>query len=273
MPISIRASSLSTFLDCQRRWAANALPDLVRAAGFELRQVGRAVGGIIGTAMHAGMKHALTPVVDGGGMTKHSEVRDFAQAALSDGLADVGAVIYDQSTGTASDAQLQVEAGTRILYGQVYGRLRPTALERELKAEHPTGGLVTGHPDVDEPEDIYDLKGGRRQAANGVQYGAYNLLRRSMGDDPKRITEIFQQRVPIRQLHNPPAPVLIPYDVGEAEALARQTIDQAMAAALTFEGQGQPLAFLPNPGSMLCSDKYCPAWGTAFCRAHKGGPA
>ncbi|CAO3439801.1 hypothetical protein [Azospirillum argentinense] len=32
---------------------------------------------------------------------------------------------------------------------------------------------------------------------------------------------------------------------------------------------GDPWAFAANPSSKLCSDRFCPAWGTAFCREHQ----
>jgi hypothetical protein len=32
---------------------------------------------------------------------------------------------------------------------------------------------------------------------------------------------------------------------------------------------GDPWAFPANPGSKLCSAKWCPAWGTTFCREHQ----
>jgi len=70
-----------------------------------------------------------------------------------------------------------------------------------------------------------------------------------------------------------------PVPIAPAETAATNIIRHIEGDLRTFrEGDparrilpGDPWSFVANPASILCSPKYCPAFGTQFCR--EGDPA
>ena len=70
-----------------------------------------------------------------------------------------------------------------------------------------------------------------------------------------------------------------PVAVAQAETAASNILRHIAGDLETFRNgdpvrrilPGDPWAFQANPSSILCSPKYCPAFGTTFC--HEGDPA
>jgi hypothetical protein len=54
--------------------------------------------------------------------------------------------------------------------------------------------------------------------------------------------------------------------VAQCENVAMSLIRKLERDYKEFLETGDPNTFLANPASMLCSEKYCPAWGTGFCQ-------
>lgn len=264
----IRASSLPTYLDCQVRWAAQTQRRMVLEAGFTLREIGRPVGGIVGAGLHAGITVALRPLLSGLAVDSLARARDAAAAAVSQEFAEGRPVVMDQTTGSPGEARDQTVSMVGSLYERAVPAMRPVLLDpdTQIEARLHKDAFVSGKPDMIElGEQITDLKSGSNRKAAGAQYGAYALLRKSHGLPTKRIVEVFQRRTK-RTLD---APVITEIDVGAAERLASATLREAMMKLMAFSTTSDPLTFLPNPGSILCSSRYCPAWGTDFCHAHR----
>jgi hypothetical protein len=151
---------------------------------------------------------------------------------------------------------------------QVAPRIVPVTVEERLEAEVTPGVVLSGQVDTTVEGGVRDLKTGVRRRANGFQYGAYALLQRSHGRRVETIIEDFLPRVRIGA-EQPPAQEHA-YDVAEAERATTAIIRRMADDHARFVETGDPYAFLPNPNSVLCSDRWCPAWGTGFCRAHRG---
>ncbi|MEI6283433.1 MAG: hypothetical protein WCP82_12085, partial [Alphaproteobacteria bacterium] len=60
------------------------------------------------------------------------------------------------------------------------------------------------------------------------------------------------------------------YPVASCEQAARTVLNRIDIAVQAFKRAGDAWSFIPNPSSMLCADRFCPAWGTDFCKLHKG---
>jgi len=266
MTVAIHASRTPMYADCARREAAKMFRYEIEGAGFPLRWLPLSVGAAVGSGTHAGAAYSLTSKMKDGDLGSDGDAEGRAIAALSDALD--GGVIWDATTKNLNTAQKQTLRQVRAYRVHVAPGLVPIAVEERLEAELNEGFKLTGRTDICEDEALHDTKTGVTRRANGAQYGSYALLRRSHGHKANRLIEDFIPRVSIKKPQ--PKPEAHSYPVEMAEQLAWATLNRIQADYTQFMETGDPNAFLPNPASMLCSDKYCPAWGTTFCRAHKG---
>jgi hypothetical protein len=102
-------------------------------------------------------------------------------------------------------------------------------------------------------------------------------LARSHGHKIERAAIDFVKRVSPSKPQ--PLPVVNEAVIAHAETAAVSILRQMAMDIHTFRNgdearrikPGDPWAFMANPSSMLCSAKWCPAWGTEFC--HEGKAA
>lgn len=270
----IRASSLPQFSDCPRRWAARHLRREITAAGYELRETGRHIGACTGSATHVGAAFTLQHKIDTGELGNATEAEQRAMESLEHDVREGAG--WDKVTPNLSDAQVQVRRQIGVYRLHVASTVKPVAVERRLRARHKSGITISGTQDlvITEPEILRDLKtGGHGPSVNAGQYGAYSALLRSHGIHVTGIIEDFVARV--RPDHQQPRPVEIAYDIGVAERTTESIIRRITADVADFRRTGEPESFLANPQSVLCSDRYCPAWGTKWCEIgrNSSGPA
>ena len=268
-PTILHCSALSMYPDCARRQAANMFGAEIREAGYQLRETTPNIGACTGTATHAGAAFSLTKKMEDGTLGNETEAEHRALQSLEDETG-IG-VIWDQSSPDRNSAEQQVVRQTRAYRNFVAPDLEPTAVEERLEADVGDDFLLTGRVDlVVEPngESVVDLKTGVRQRANSAQYGGYGLTRRAHGHKVERLIEPFIKRSTIKKPQEPPE--IVNYPIEPCEELAWATIKQIKRDLMAFRESGDPHEFLANPNSFLCSDKYCAAHSTGFCRAHKG---
>jgi hypothetical protein len=106
------------------------------------------------------------------------------------------------------------------------------------------------------------------------QLGGYALLARSYNLSIEHAAIDFLQRVGTGQAQ--PEPVTKRAVIEHAETAAANILRNIAADIETFRNgderrriaPGDPWAFSANPSSVLCSPKYCSAYGTEFC--HEG---
>lgn len=279
-PIFIRASTLSIWPDCERRAFARLNRAEVIAAGHVLRDVPRGIGAIIGTASHYAIEVMLATKASTGKLPPEVEPQDAARTKLRQQVNDGGEVLYDTARGVTHRLGDAIDQVTRmVLSYQLHTAPKVEAIvsvERRLEAERENGAIIlSGQSDLvcREPGQVRDVKTGITMPASwSAQVGAYSLLNRSHGFDIKSVAIDFIPRV--RRHAVQPAPVSSTTNVHDAEVAASSIIKRIASAVETFRlGDkkrdiiaGDPWAFLANPSSNLCSPKYCPAWGTSFCR-------
>lgn len=276
MTTVIRASSLPAFSDCPRRWAARTISKEIEAAGFDLaRSMPTSVGASVGTATHGGAAFIMTEKMKSGNLGNQTEAE---QKALEDfDTAAKTGVLWDEATPNMNDAQKQVVRMVKVFRNTIAEQINPIAVERRLEARVGEGFMLSGQSDMQtlEPGRIRDLKTGRFPRSHYAQLGAYSLLARTAHPEhpTSEVCVDFIQRVALSKPQ--PQTETDFYDQATAEQAAVSTLSRIMADVTEFrrriqDGGAPPEhAFLANPGSMLCSPKWCPAFGSAWCREHK----
>ena len=276
MTVIIRASSLPGYGDCSRRWAANHLREELEAAGYMLKgKPPGSIGGKVGTATHTGAAHTMLEVLESGALSNKVEAEQAALDELKEQMQD--AVLYDEATKNANEAQRQVVRMVKVFREQLAPTMQPSAVERRLKADVGDGFILSGQSDLQlvSPDGIDDLKTGARMSTHYAQIGSYSILVRAQWPDMdiKRLRVDFIPRVSMKR--DQPDAVFEDYDRATAENAAASTINRIKQDVEEFRTRylkdtAPPAhAFLANPGSMLCSPKFCPAHGTNFCKEHK----
>lgn len=268
--IVIRASSTPTALDCQRRWAAKTIPEQINGAGFALRRIGTHIGAPIGTGLHALGAHLLKVKLDTGEPGLFKDAAEIGIGALREALADAEDIRWDNTAGKANDAERQVVRMGVVYADQVVPKITPVMVEQRLKAKVDDGYIASGQADnlaTLDPADntLRDTKTGREPRAAAPQMGFYRLLIQSHGMRVNRAVIDFIPRKSLSTVQ--PAPIETEVDLDEAEQLATFVLDDGVRAIKQFLVTGNPMAFRANPSSQLCSERYCPAHGSKFCRA------
>lgn len=273
-PLVIRASSVSTYPDCPRRWAARHLWREVIAAGYELQKLPNGIGAAVGTAVHAAGALILTEKASTGRLPPITVGTDCAVESIRAGIRE--GVMWDQTTENLNTAEQQVARMTRAYATGIAPKVNPVLIETRLEARISDELMISGQKDVlaREPKFLRDTKTGKR-GNHKPQLGTYSLLAKTHGFEVEGIIEDFVERVPLSK--PPPDPVSFVHDLVGAESAAWAVIRHIQADLKVWrEGAPEmgmepmdPWAFAANPNSRTCSAKYCPAHGTAFCREHQ----
>lgn len=272
----IRPSYCPSWNDCARRTAAALFRAQIEESGIELRRPSASVGALVGSGVHAAAAFTLRGKMDTGRLGAETEAVDRGVAEFESRLNDEG-VVYDDVTDSVSTAQRQIRRMVLAYRRHVPADIVPVAVEERLEADLGDGFFLSGQVDNAvaraHDERLNDLKTGKIQRANLTQYGCYSLLYRSHGHRIVGLAEDFLRRVRVGSEQPPVQTVQILMSIAENEAQAtiadmKRSFEDF--AARKVSGRAPELAFRANPQSMLCSDRYCPAWGTEFCRAHKG---
>ena len=267
--ITIRASSLSDLFDCPQRWYARNILKMWMPTNFKAR---------LGTAIHAGAAAFDQARLDGASITA-----DDAAGVLVDTL-------YRKTDESGEDEQVEWEGEDPSRYEQIGLALHTTycnglALEQdyvavELRCEslhfQDLGLTLTGttdrvYRDADGKLGIADIKsGGTAVAADGTvntgghkaQLGVYTVLAEyAIGhplDAQAKIIGMQTGKTPKAQR------VAEGYIDGVRQALVGDEDDPGLlehASNLLHAGK-----FYGNPRSMLCSEKFCPAFATCKFR-------
>lgn len=276
----VRPSSLTTYLDCPRRWAARHLTDEVTAAGYDLaRAQPSGAGALVGSGVHAGNAYTLEQKRAG----IESAANDAVQAGI-EGLRQriqTEGAAWDETTPSVNTAEQQVARMIKTYLIHVAPQIRPLEVEERLEAVMSPTWILSGQVDAlalaatnTNSQVLRDTKTGTQRRANAVQYGAYALILEAHGFNPARLIEDFIQRVPLKK--EQPAPASLHFDPAEAKRDAFEAIRALMRDTEDFRARqadpnGEPPhhAFRANPASSLCSLRWCPAWGSRWCKSHR----
>jgi hypothetical protein len=264
MPVTIRASSLSGYADCPRRTAANIFKGEIEEAGYILLSPPLSIGAAVGTAMHAGAAYSMTEKKNTGHIGNNTEAEQIALEVLD--LTVEQGITWDKEAENINSAQKQTLSLLKACREHVVPHITPVEVEVRLEAKVSEEFILSGQVDINEEYGLVDWKSGKKRRANGPQYGAYSLLARSHGKENKKATEVYIQRV--REGKEQPLPKYHIYDVAVAENSAISVLKHIEKDLAAFRESGNAREFLANPSSMLCSEKFCPAWGTGFCKEY-----
>ncbi len=281
----IRVSSLPTYPECCRRGAAMLFRPVIEAMGFELRELPNGIGASIGTSLHRAAEVVFREKAASGTTPPLSVATDCAVETLHEEI--LHNVEFDGPRGTTQNpatAEEQIISMTQAYHRVVVPKISPILVEERLEAEVRPGLILSGKPDIvaREPGTIHDTKSGARTPRSfSPQLGGYSLLVRSKAilEDVTRGTINFVQRVRLGGKTNraQPDPIEEAVDIAHAEVAATRIIHHIAEDLRVFrEGDerlgilpGDPWAFTANPNSILCGERYCPAFGGkgphAFC--------
>lgn len=263
--ISIRASILPGAADCMRRAAAAQFKTEITAAGYRLRERRPVIGGIVGTSVHKGTELTISTYVTTG---KHSPVSDCIDAGIDSIRSEiVSGIIWDQTTQSKNEAEQQCRQMINAYCIMIVPQINPVAVpEKYRQAKIAEDVLFTGSTDIETVEqDIRDTKTGYTIKPYQAQQGGYSLLRKSsLKQTTNRLILDFLPRTSTKKTF--PGPTTVEYNVSICEKMAYDIILRIAAAMRKFRATGNSLAFPCNPMSILCSEKYCTAFGTEFCK-------
>jgi hypothetical protein len=270
---------LPGYPDCARRAAAKSFRFDLEKRGFVLRQTQPSVGAAAGTAVHTAVEHVLRSKIDTGELGSLEPALDAAMAGFDE---ETGTGCeWDDTTPNRDTAQQQILRMARAYYHGPAQTGEVIAVELELEADAGDGFLLTGHIDrvdrLGSGLEVRDTKTGALVRPYYHQLGAYGLLVRSSpvilvpGTDRNTVSGLstdFVKRTPKKRVQD--LPKSTPYDVGPCERAAWGAITRIKRDLTEFRETGNPDAFQENCMSMMCTPRYCPAFGTDFCELTKG---
>lgn len=254
----IRPSGLADYGDCARRAAASLFEADVKAAGFTLRQLAPHVGAAAGTASHKAVAQLL------------KQKRDGEPPAIADALAlgiesfekeTADGVNWDQTTKHKDEALTQIAGIVKMYAARILPNIAPKYIEHRVRTPLGDDYFLQGTMDAyDHADIIHDLKTGTRDKNHTFQLGAYSLGLKESGETPRGARIDWLKRA-----KTPSDPVRDDYKLSTAETAAYAMAQRLKTEHQHFKQTGNEWSFAPNMSTVLCSDKYCKAWGTNFC--------
>ena len=279
----VRASSLSGLPDCELRWFARSFPALVKKAGYDLRSIRPTVAAPIGTACHAGGAFMLDRLMDTEeisradvNMAKDRALFEFRRIFLETEAE------CDEVSPTRRDSETQIGRMVEAI-AEHAATLKPIRVERRISGRVPgTRLILTGQPDnidglggpICDTADsaIRDLKCGKALWYADPQLGAYAFLETAYGSTISEVWLDWCQRTPVKRFQPKVSPRKMDLNackssawsiLQEADRALRRWTDGSPEAGISAQC---PDSFMANPSSRLCSARWCPAFGTPFCR-------
>lgn len=260
--IKIRCSSLTSYPDCALRTAASSFPKLFEEAGYKLNQRGAGIAATVGTSSHAGVEHSLITKLKTGTPAKVSDCID-AGVAEFEALQKEEEIEFDDKTPSVDDAKRQIGEISKAHYNFILPEIKPFLVEERMYADLGDGFVLSGQADVltIDPH-CRDLKTGLNKNYM-AQTGGYSILSRSNGTP---VSRIMLDYVPRARRGAPVQPYTVELDRIDCETSAINVIKKMKSDYTNFTESGNPESFFANPCSMLCSDKFCPVYGTKLCK-------
>ena len=195
---TIRASSLPTWPDCERRWVAVHRRALLAGAGFTTNTRVTHIGAHVGSSAHAGVGHGWLELGKTGSLPPMDYAKDVAVETLRERVKAEG-VMFDDTTPDLNNAELAAHK-IIVAYREHMDLGTRAILVEQFMAGRVTPGsdwYLTGHCDayMDPEERFDDLKTGVRQPSPIIQVGGYNWLGQTRALRAKRSTMTFCRRV------------------------------------------------------------------------------
>lgn len=281
--IIIRASYTSGWPDCPRRGAAKIFRRIIAGMGYQLRQLPNNAGSAVGSSVHAAAKVILDEKAKTGQLAPASVATDAAVETLKEKVRE--GITYDRETASMADAEQQVVLMSYTYRTDIAPQVEPIVVETRLEATVPwtrNRFVLSGQADViaREPGRVRDLKTGKRRGNHRPQLGSYGLLAKSQPEaiNVTEAAEDYIARTTLKKQRDVRGETYR-FDLAGCESAAVAVLRHMDMCLTTFmEGDeargilpGDPWAFPANPSSNLCSERWCPAHSTPFCKEHNRG--
>jgi hypothetical protein len=269
--MNIRSSSLPSYSDCPRRAASKAYKQQIETAGFTLRQLPSSIGAAIGTGVHRGASVKTTSIIYGESVSDRlcidASIEEF-RTLIVDGAT------MDNTTDSVNTGEKQIVQLVKSFIVQVAPDINPEFADQKYEptlitipgVEINEEITTSGSSDIETADGvIVDLKTGAKYQAHHAQMGDYALLKDKHSTTKSTGARcIYLPRTSIKKTY--PGPMVFDYDLQFCKSAAMAIIKQVAGDYAAWLRTLSPWAFPANPMSVLCSDKYCPAWGTEFCK-------
>lgn len=255
---------LPSWPDCNRRTAAKQYKRMVKAAGYDVRDLMPSIGAAVGTAVHASLAHVLRHKQSTGEL---GSVKDGLEIALQTFRQEIApGAEWDDTTPNLPTAEFQI-ARMSEAYLPIAQTIVPLRVETEMRATIAPGWILTGHIDLyAQPKHLDDTKTGALMRPYQAQLGGYAMLADANGLPVDTIGTTYIPRGKKSKPQPPPERQL--YDLHSAKRAAYGAIMDIKRGVEEFQRTGDAFAFSANPMSLMCSPRYCPAHGTKFCNLH-----
>jgi RecB family exonuclease len=272
---TIRASMLSAYNDCPRRAIARQYRSEIEESGYKLNSELPTIGASIGTATHAVIEAFYRSRIEGKPFV-NAEAIDAAVSGLEENTKN--GCLWDDTTPNAMTAKEQITRMTSVYIESIARDTTPIAVEARVSAEISEKWELSGHVDLvaicsDGSVHLRDIKTGAKMTrSHHAQLGAYSLLLRSdsaaiSNEKISKASVDFIKRSPKRR---PQEEVIsIEYDISLCEIEAWNAIKRIISQFEDFDKTKEETAFPANPMSLMCSEKFCIAHGTEFCKITK----
>ena len=270
--ISIRSSLLPTYLDCPRRAAAQQWPDTVASSGHKLRRQNKNVLALIGTGTHSGAQYQMICKKDGEVLTDGLCSRSVEAGICKYREEAQDGVDYDDTTRNQNAAETQITRLTKLYYFEVAPEINPYWIEKQMEVIFGEW-RVSGQLDIltqktEHTFGLRDTKTGAKIKLHQAQLGNYAML---ASRELKKINSKYSiadcgiDFLHRAALNKPVSHKYLGYNLRTAERLALETLRRIKYDYTNFIEAGDPWCFMVNTNSMLCSPKYCRAFGTDWC--------
>ena len=269
--MNIRCSALPGFTDCSRRAAAKQFKKQLEEDGYTFTSLPPSVGAAVGTSAHKGVEAALKAKF----YRKPATAQQILEPAMEAFRKETEqSCIWDDTTPNVNTAQQQIRSLISAYIngpGKTVMPLRlasgEPAVELSLEADAGNGWKLTGTLDLAEGAGVRDFKSGALSRCYHAQLGAYALLALSNKIVPeiKTLAIDFCKRVGKSKPQPPCQSQLYPVELSLSYAMGIITRVKRDWAEYKQDGNLE-IAFQANPMGMLCSSKYCLAYGTDFCK-------
>jgi hypothetical protein len=270
--LNLRASSIDKYLDCPRMMVASTYPQLLKNAGYEVKETKKWVTPGIGTAIHSGCEH-----LNKHWMANHTQPNsDVILEAVEKAMATFKRnLLKDMETSevhyTAKFPDNTFIRSHITEYVNLYAvKVLPTrnVEQAELSFKIPIDDnfQVTSTLDAYGDKTLFDLKTGDVITPAHGQIGTYVWLLRQAGHEVLDAQLDYLKRP---KQGEPAEHRVIKYNADECEVLAKHAMVKLMQDLQEFQKTGDINVILYNPKSTSCNPIFCPLYGSSSCGGWK----
>jgi hypothetical protein len=239
--------------------------------GHELNPGGASAAAAIGTAVHSMMGDLFKQKLELGTMDIEYAMEHCAgsfEEELGKG------VIWDKTTPHIDTAKAQLKALCKAFL-PIAELTDPLDYETKREAlvsplgEYAIPIKISGTRDVrDKRFEIHDHKTGAKFPSCHAQLGCYALLAQLNDEEVSAVRVNYAPRLGITKLAEIECRS-VRFDLQECISAAWTALAEIQRHHEKWLATKDPWAFPANPMSMRCTQTYCPAFGTSFCKVGK----